>query len=101
MTMPHLMNCEHSDEGWCLACVRAQWNEMTHYRELLEQISKDARKTRARRLAESGLMFWDTQMEEKRNGNFDAMNRARINQSLPPEYINALLKATAEPSNVD
>jgi len=21
MTMPHLMNCPHSDEGWCLACV--------------------------------------------------------------------------------
>ena len=39
---------------------------MTHYRELLEQISKDTRKTRARRIAESGLMFWDTQMEEKR-----------------------------------
>jgi hypothetical protein len=21
MTMPHLMNCEHQGEGWCLACV--------------------------------------------------------------------------------
>lgn len=21
MTMPHLMNCEHSDDGWCLGCV--------------------------------------------------------------------------------
>ena len=63
--MPHLMNCEHSDEGWCLACVKAQWQEMTHYRELLEQISKDDRKTRARRLAESGLMFWDTQQQSK------------------------------------
>lgn len=22
MTMPHLMNCGHSDDGWCLACVK-------------------------------------------------------------------------------
>lgn len=21
MTMPHLMNCEHQAEGWCLDCV--------------------------------------------------------------------------------
>ena len=65
MTMPHLMNCDHQDDGWCLACVKAQWSEMTHYRELLEQITQDNRKTRARRLAESGLTFWDAMMEEK------------------------------------
>lgn len=22
MTMPHLMNCEHSEAGWCLDCVK-------------------------------------------------------------------------------
>ena len=22
MTMPHLMNCEHADDGWCLECVQ-------------------------------------------------------------------------------
>lgn len=22
MTMPHLMNCRHSDVGWCLTCVK-------------------------------------------------------------------------------
>lgn len=22
MTMPHLTNCPHSGEGWCLACVK-------------------------------------------------------------------------------
>lgn len=25
MTMPHLMNCDHSDDGWCLACVKDLW----------------------------------------------------------------------------
>ncbi len=22
MTMPHLMNCQHSGDGWCLDCVK-------------------------------------------------------------------------------
>lgn len=34
------------------------------YRELLEQIAADPRRTRARRLAESGLTFWDSMREE-------------------------------------
>ena len=28
MTMPHLMNCDHSDTGWCLDCVKAQHDEL-------------------------------------------------------------------------
>lgn len=24
MTMPHLMNCPHAADGWCLACVKEQ-----------------------------------------------------------------------------
>lgn len=24
MTMPHLMNCPHTEEGWCADCVRQQ-----------------------------------------------------------------------------
>ncbi len=39
--------------------------EKTFYRELLQQITQDSRKTRARRLAESGLIFWDAMREEK------------------------------------
>lgn len=27
MTMPHLMNCGHSDDGWCLACVKTLEDE--------------------------------------------------------------------------
>lgn len=26
MTMPHLMNCDHSDDGWCLDCVKKLWD---------------------------------------------------------------------------
>jgi hypothetical protein len=24
MTMPHLMNCPHQSDGWCLDCVKRQ-----------------------------------------------------------------------------
>jgi len=34
------------------------------YRDLLEQIAADPRRTRARRLAESGLLFWDSMRME-------------------------------------
>ena len=28
MTMPHLMNCEHIEDGWCLDCVGEQYKEL-------------------------------------------------------------------------
>lgn len=27
MTMPHLMNCSHSETGWCLGCVKEMHDE--------------------------------------------------------------------------
>ena len=27
MTMPHLMNCSHSPDGWCLDCVKEEWDK--------------------------------------------------------------------------
>ena len=27
MTMPHLMNCDHSNYGWCLDCVKKLYRE--------------------------------------------------------------------------
>jgi hypothetical protein len=27
MTMPHLMNCSHSEDGWCLDCVKKLHDE--------------------------------------------------------------------------
>lgn len=37
MTMPHLMNCSHSPDGWCLECVKELWEE----RELLANFARD------------------------------------------------------------
>lgn len=38
MTMPHLENCRHSESGWCLDCVKAQWTELNN----LQTMFKDA-----------------------------------------------------------
>jgi len=27
MTMPHLINCPHSDDSWCLTCVKELYEE--------------------------------------------------------------------------
>lgn len=27
MTMPHLMNCDHSSDAWCLECVKKEHDE--------------------------------------------------------------------------
>lgn len=48
--------------------------EAAFYRKLLEQITEDSRKTRARRLAESGLMFWDSMQAEKRKRANEKLN---------------------------
>lgn len=39
--------------------------EAEFYRDLLEQICQDTRNTRAKRLAESGLLFWDQMKKER------------------------------------
>jgi hypothetical protein len=34
MTMPHLMNCAHAEQGWCLDCVGMQWKELENHKAL-------------------------------------------------------------------
>jgi hypothetical protein len=38
MTMPHLMNCPHSEDGWCLSCVKKQVDAA----EKLQEASRNA-----------------------------------------------------------
>jgi len=40
MTMPHLMNCEHMEDGWCLDCVAAQHAEIERLRAVLADAYK-------------------------------------------------------------
>lgn len=36
MTMPHLMNCAHDENGWCLDCVEELWSKTQTPPEMLE-----------------------------------------------------------------
>ena len=37
MTMPHLMNCGHSDTGWCLDCVKELHDDKEEYESALQR----------------------------------------------------------------
>lgn len=37
MTIPHLMNCSHSESGWCLDCVKELWEENQELQLLVNQ----------------------------------------------------------------
>lgn len=41
MTMPHLMNCEHMPDGWCLACVGKLHADAERYRWLRKVTEAD------------------------------------------------------------
>ena len=48
MTMPHLMNCEHSSDGWCLDCVKQMHDRIEALEftaNMLYDINGDQRKT--------------------------------------------------------
>lgn len=44
MTMPHLMNCSHTGEGWCLDCVKKLHDEKEVYENALLELQIEAGK---------------------------------------------------------
>lgn len=46
MTMPHLMNCAHADEGWCLACVAGLHAEKVAWQDRAEVAESHERELR-------------------------------------------------------
>lgn len=45
MTVPHLMNCPHNDDGWCLDCVADLGNQSWKLREALAALCEAADST--------------------------------------------------------
>jgi hypothetical protein len=37
MTMPNLMNCAHSEDGWCIPCVKMLYREKERYQNMLKE----------------------------------------------------------------
>ena len=61
MTMPHLMNCRHSPDGWCLDCVKELWDEKDFYENGdIKQCLHDWAET-----GKTGYMFGEVWKEAK------------------------------------
>jgi hypothetical protein len=43
MTMPHLMNCPHDEDGWCLKCVKKLYDEKEAVQYQLDLAYEDIR----------------------------------------------------------
>ena len=51
MTMPHLMNCDHSVDGWCLDCVKELHDEKERLQNLVDKVGSVVAHGRLRRAA--------------------------------------------------
>lgn len=40
MTMPHLMNCDHICNGWCLECVNEMHKELDTAKDEVRELKK-------------------------------------------------------------
>jgi cell shape-determining protein MreC len=46
MTLPHLMNCEHTGTGWCLSCVSLLYLKSEYRQQTVSQQLEDLEKMR-------------------------------------------------------
>ena len=53
MTMPALMNCAHMPDGWCLECVRKQYDRMKEMEAVAEDAVAQVKRTQVH-MAETG-----------------------------------------------
>lgn len=44
MTMPHLMNCPHSCDSWCLDCVKELYDDFTVQVSQMREVLKSCEK---------------------------------------------------------
>lgn len=41
MTMPHLSNCQHSSDGWCLDCVKKLFDKLHATQLVLKEMAEE------------------------------------------------------------
>ena len=66
MTMPHLMNCQHQDSGWCLDCVKELRDKYERLAEEIETVLSFSYSycTGENRLSGSPNDFWVVSYEQ-------------------------------------
>ena len=83
MTMPHLMNCSHSPDGWCLDCVRELQSKIDKQDEVFNLLVQHAESTEwmTRHAAENSYCpycsteedQWEDQHEHHENCKYTEM----------------------------
>jgi hypothetical protein len=73
MTMPHLMNCPHSPDGWCLDCVKS-------VHDAAEDLRTHSRNTATGRVLGRAL----NELEELKNLNEGNQNENRTDRNSDP-----------------
>lgn len=56
-------NCDHAEEGWCLGCVKSQWEEMRLAREQRDYLAR-----------QGGVVCWRCDIKEECSVAFDGYN---------------------------
>jgi D-aminopeptidase len=57
--MPHLMNCPHAEEGWCLDCVGKLYAEAKSYWPYVEAVAKNRMPFTMEDQAEAYRMYYE------------------------------------------
>ena len=72
MTVPHLMNCPHTDSGWCNECVAELGNENWRQRDEIAALRKDAERYRWLRDNRAAVAYDQRRCETRPRVELDA-----------------------------
>jgi hypothetical protein len=85
MTMPHLMNCSHQDQGWCLGCVKEEWERTQRLTDVLQesQLMLGNAIQQRDRLVESGKALINASSEDEHQAATCMMDAAIADVESP------------------
>lgn len=95
MTMPHLMNCPHSGEGWCLVCVKKLYDESFEHKVRRSVVL--FAEAMEKRLARFGSHDYDdfihTDDRVLKKLLLDAVNNMGVRIATPTEWVDVAITA--------
>lgn len=106
MTMPHLMNCPHSEDGWCLDCVKEMHDS---YEEIIAEYREDGTPIPSRPTAWAcktcGKVDWDDtrqQLAKPEHVSYRGFDIGSCKGKMVPLYSeDAIRKAMDEKYNAE
>lgn len=86
MTMPHLENCQHSNDSHCLACVKKDWEETQQIIDDMERELSLARRARDAALRDAAVMDEKLEFAAKVVSAARRFMAQSIPVAMPSEY---------------